>query len=279
MLRIDRNVSSVNRPLEQAPKILKPVRVTSARDVGGRVVDHFVNVVLSQRVVAGVRVGVNHRALFDVVGDLSGERRALAIGDDGGADLAATLFRTPIENAVNDVLASHATRHDLPLAAAGVHVGRLATDIAFVAFDLPSELVERFPLHGQSDPVEHEPSGLLRDAKGAGKFATADTVLGIGDAPDRHKPLVQTQRRVFKNGSYLRAELFTAFLVPALEHAAAGDDADVFPAALRALDASVGPLETSHVRMANIKISVADDGFRQSLWVLIVHARILGRRA
>ena len=60
--------------------------------------------------------------------------------------------------------------------------------------------------------MEHEPSGLLGDAKVLRNLMTADTVFAVDNKPESSQPLVQTKGRIFKNGSLLDRKLAAAFL-------------------------------------------------------------------
>ena len=52
--------------------------------------------------------------------------------------------------------------------------------------------------------------------QGAGQFATANTILRIGDAPHGDEPLFQTERAFFKDRSDLGRELASRMLLMAL---------------------------------------------------------------
>ena len=90
-----------------------------------------------------------------------------AIFDDGGTDSLATF-----EHAHHNRLAAGvATVFLVAGFAILVHVPRFAADEGFVDLNFPTELAARlFVLHGETDAMEHEPCGLLRDADGAMQF-------------------------------------------------------------------------------------------------------------
>lgn len=91
-----------------------------------------------------------------------------------------------------------------------VHEARAAANPRLVHLHLPARLHETSVLHREPDAVEHEPSGLLRHAKGAPKLARTDAVLGIGNQPQGDKPLVQLDGGVLKDGPYFHRELLPA---------------------------------------------------------------------
>ena len=67
--------------------------------------------------------------------------------------------------------------------------------------------------------MKHEPSGLLSDAKPTVDFPRRYAILAVRNEPHAGKPLVQTERRIFKNCSGLDGELalrVAATALPAL---------------------------------------------------------------
>ena len=72
----------------------------------------------------------------------------------------------------------------------------------------------------------------------------AYSVLRVGDTPDRDEPLIETQRRIFKDCPDLVTELLPAVFAP--KHLPGFDLADPFPAAMRANDLSIRPLHLGH---------------------------------
>src|SRR5438105_9099483 len=97
----------------------------------------------------------------------------------------------------------------------------------------------------------------------------ADAVLGVGDAPDADKPLVQAEWRILKDRPNLRGELLSATLRFTLEHAPRFDFADVIAAALWADHFAIGPLNVDHVFMANGQIREVANGFEKRLRVVV----------
>ena len=66
--------------------------------------------------------------------------------------------------------------------------------------------------------VRHEPYSLLRDAKAARDFVTADSVLAVGDQPHCREPLIEADRRILEYGTDLEAKLlFRMLAVAAIE--------------------------------------------------------------
>ena len=73
----------------------------------------------------------------------------------------------PLQHAHDGDLADRArpARADAARACVGVHVARLAADVGFVHFHVADSLPPVVVLHRQPNAVQHEPRGLLRDAK------------------------------------------------------------------------------------------------------------------
>jgi hypothetical protein len=161
---------------------------------------------------------------------------------------------------VNDCLASAARSLDRFATTAQVHIPRFAAHKCFIRFDFAGEFVERSNVHGVANSVQHVPSAFLRYLDGAGKFATADAILGIRNAPDRDEPFVQAEWTIFKDRPDFDRKLFSTVLRFALHHVTAGDVPDVGRAALWATDDAIRPLDLDHVGMANVQIGVVADG-------------------
>jgi len=71
----------------------------------------------------------------------------------------------------------------------------------------------------EANPAHHVPRGLLAYSKSAVEFIATDAVLASDDQPHGGQPLVQTKRRVFKDGPSLEKEFGAIMLRIALPHA------------------------------------------------------------
>jgi hypothetical protein len=80
-----------------------------------------------------------------------------------------------------------------------VHVSRLSTDIGFVCFNSAGELSSDSFLHRETNTLQHEPRGFLRDAEATVKLVRANPVLAIRGQPHSRKPFVQSNRRILKD--------------------------------------------------------------------------------
>src|SRR5581483_3845166 len=104
--------------------------------------------------------------------------------------------------------------------AAFVHVAGFAADETLIDFDRrairAAEFYDALALQSKAKPMQHEPRGLLGDAKITGNFVAADAVLAVHQHPQRDKPLGKRNRGFFKDGAEFHGELFRAlFALPA----------------------------------------------------------------
>ena len=77
-----------------------------------------------------------------------------------------------------------------------------------------------------------------------------------------NKPLVETKRAVFKDGSDLRAKLIAALFGLALKLSTAANVADAVASALWASDISIRPPYTYHVPVAHIQVGEIPSSFK-----------------
>ena len=130
------------------------------------------------------------------------------------------------------------------------------------------------PVHGQPDSVQHEPSGLLRDAQTAMNLVARNPVLAVRKHPHRTEPLIKTNRRIFKDRSDLDTKL--ALRVPrlALPHAPRGDESDIARPTRRTNHETIWPSTGHKVGKAVIRVSKVANRFLQRLWFIgLAHHR------
>lgn len=212
MERIDANVGALDRPLQQAPEVLQAVGVDRPIDVSNCVVNDAMPEVLSESVVAAPLVGVERRALLDVLMNLPVKLLGADVLYNSGMNGGRTLIVPALDDAQNGGLSANPSAVDfddsLPLSL--VHVLGETADKGFVSLDRTAHFLEALGLHSKADTAKHEPRGFLGDAQTPRHFVGADAVLGIGQHPDRGKPLVQPERRVLKDCPELNRELLAA---------------------------------------------------------------------
>lgn len=190
-------------------------------------------------------MGKHVRGWFDVPPHLALDMRGLEAVEHVRADDAMPIFPLPLQERHDRDLANDRMRMaDIdPLLLGGVHVAGLAADVGFVCFDggaVAAHLPAVLTLERESDALEHEPGGFLRNAERTGNLVAANAVLGVCDDPDARQPLVQTERGILKEGARLEGELPFRMACLALPPVAALVEVDARVAALRAADA-IGP--------------------------------------
>jgi hypothetical protein len=87
-----------------------------------------------------------------------------------------------------------------------------------------------------TDAVIHEPCGFLSHPDCAVDFVGTHTVFAIDNLPHSSQPLVQTERRVFKDRSSLRSELTVVMARTALPAIVLGKERDILAPASRTGD-------------------------------------------
>lgn len=200
--RRDRNISPLEHPLEKRPEVFESVGVNQPAHVFLSMIDGFMDEMSVKPVVGLCLIGEHVGTTGDVLMDDGLQFAGLSRWHDGSANLATTL-----QKPVNDPLAHGTATPDFLLPFALVHVAGLATDESLIGFDCAGEFAESAGSHGFADSMQHKPRRLLGDIKGAGEFTTADAILGVADAPDGYKPLIQPKGRIFKDRPHLVAEL------------------------------------------------------------------------
>jgi hypothetical protein len=142
-----------------------------------------------------------------VLSDFRLKRAFLTVGNNLSANPAIADLAATLQDPHHGGLVFATSSGDFLRSLVSVHVSRLATDESFVGFNLTGELVAALFVLRESNPVQHEPSGLLGDAERTRDFATGDSFFGIVNQPHGGKPLVQPKRGILKDGSNLDREL------------------------------------------------------------------------
>lgn len=263
--RFHADVGSVQATLQQRPKLLKSVRVDFAANLFYRVVNRFM-LELTHTFVGLQRVRKDRRSHNNVFADLVLKGLLLGVVYNLGVDLAAAL-QDPHDGGL--ILAAGAGDLRGPLAL--VHIPCLAADVGFVRFDLAGQFAAGLTLQAQADAVHHMPRALLSDSQRAVDLPRGNAVLHTGLHPDRYKPLVQTERRVFHDGSDLRAELGLRMPRLALPHATRCNKANIRRSASRA-DNAIRPATRNQIADAIVGIREIDYGIPKCLWFAMYFA-------
>src|ERR1700683_635184 len=141
----DRNMRSLNAPLEQRPEILQPVRVNDLiPNVGFGMVNEFMREHRIKTAIPGQRISVEGRSRFNMPKDDRMQGRTPAIRNDFRPNGAVLFAAVTFKQTHNRSLCADAMRQYNFLALGNVPVLRLATDVSFIRFnDAGQLLVER----------------------------------------------------------------------------------------------------------------------------------------
>jgi hypothetical protein len=123
---------------------------------------------------------------------------------------------------------------------------------------------------GHADTVKHEPSGFLSDIDSAGKLPRTNAVLAISQEPHSRKPLVQTERGVFKDRPDLHGELALRVVSAALPTQALLLKGDFGASAGRA-NYTVRPTARNKVRQTIGRLRESHNCFLKALWINAFH--------
>ena len=261
MKRFNANVGSTDAALQETPEVLKAIGVDSPIDISSGVVNNFVCVIAGQPVIGKQGVSVERGSGGDVLFDFFLKNRLAATWDYRCAHFAA-----PLKDAHNGGLVLYASSGNAATLDGEMHVASLAAYESFVGFDfatIATQLDERTVLHCLANPMQHEPSGLLGYSQCAVNLVRTNTVLAIAEHPYSGKPFLQTERRIFKNGSYFDGELSSGMHTLALPFLLSGEIGGIVPVASWTLD-TIRPTLGNHVSTAVFRIGEVDNCFLQS---------------
>lgn len=255
----DANVSALESSLEQAPEVFESVGVDATVNVTFGMVNDFMLVIpVLEHVVGREIVGVDRGVRFDVAVNFSLDNVTAASWNHHRTDFSAT-FKNPEHRSL--VLSS--SRTDSPPMNVTVHVASRAADESFVYFDFAAgaaEFEESAALHRKTNPMEHEPRGLLGDAECASYFVGTDSVLAVGNHPNGDEPLVERNRGILHDGSDLDGKLPMVMDALALPLPLILEEHSVLTTTGRAGDFAIGPSQLDHEFEAVVGVCEVDDG-------------------
>ena len=263
--RFDAYIRAIDAALEKTPEVFDPVRVDLAVNVFLSMVDHVVNIVVLHSIVRAKRIAIDSRSRFDMLRYFCVQGLAAHVRHNARSHFAVALKQSHHSNFARSARTVNPTSTNR-----AVHVTRFATDESFVYFDVTGHLLhKRSGLHGKSDAVVHEPRGFLSDAKRTRNFVAADSVFTIHDQPYGSQPLIQTKRRILKDGANLNGELSLLVGALALPFVLLRQKGYVFAPACRTLNA-IGPSASSKVFATVIRIREVNDCLLKRLRVVFV---------
>ena len=110
--------------------------------------------------------------------------------------------------------------------------------------------------------MKHKPRGFLRDADFAHNFIGADAVLTVGNHPDSGKPLIEADRRVFKDGPNLDAEFLLRVLCMALPQPRIFEERNLVRSTMRT-GYAIRPAKLGHESEANVGVGEVADSLNK----------------
>jgi hypothetical protein len=258
---LDANVGAVQTAFEQAPEVLHRVRKDIAVHVLDGMIDDSMAVVFIQSIVGEKFITEDSGTRFDALTDQALQFAFAASLDVIHYDLAATLYHSE-----HDFFTIWPATLNFLRSLGFVHIAGLRADERFIDFDFASEHVKTPVLHSKADAVQHEPSGLLGDAKAAMQFVGTDTVFCPNDEPRSGEPLLKADRGILKDGSCLQCERRAGMLSVALPHASLFQVGNVIGAATRAFDNAILPTQFDHELTAMFKVREPNHRVSESVW-------------
>ncbi|HUL35370.1 MAG TPA: hypothetical protein VL128_15905, partial [Candidatus Eisenbacteria bacterium] len=187
-----------------------------------------------------------------------------AITNYSGPDFSATF-----QNPHNSGLVFGASLSNPALVLVSVHESGSAANESFVYFDFAigtAEFQERAILHCKSDAMEHEPCGLLSDAKCAANLVRANAILAVCNHPNCDEPFVERKSGILKDSSHFAGELFASVFAFAFPHPASRDESHIITATSRAFDA-IRPAPRHDEVEAVVGVGEVLDSLLESLWL------------
>src|ERR1017187_4191480 len=195
---LNADIGAVQAALQETPEVFHRVRVDVSVYVLDSVVNHGVLVMGFQTAIGLKGTAEKSRPGFAAFPDDWLQFLLSTGGYVIGYNLPAAFYHTEGNFLIR---ATRAGNLFGPLVL--VHVARFAADEGFINFYFTTQLVESSILHSKTNPMKHEPRGLLSNAKPAMDFIAADTVFAVDGEPCGRKPLLQRKRGVLKDGARL----------------------------------------------------------------------------
>src|SRR5438445_11716907 len=169
MERLYAHVGSRNAALQQRPEVLKAIGMYAAIHVLSRMVNNLMRVVGCQSFIRQQSVSIKSCASFDVLAYFPLQCALAAIRYYDGAKFSAALHDP---HDCGFILSASSCNPALPFAQ--LYVSRLSADKSLIYFDFAAVAAqlasEEFILQGQTDAMQHEPSGFLGHSQIAGNF-------------------------------------------------------------------------------------------------------------
>src|SRR5437762_9236862 len=196
------NVSSTESTLEKTPEVLKAIGVNLPTDVSFRMVNDFMSEILFESFIGEQLIGIDRRILSNVLMNDLLQLVTFPALDNLSANLTATL-----QDANDHCFVGHT---NFAFTFILVNVPSMSANESLIYFDptFSAKLPRKGTLlQSNTNAVHHEPCRLLSNADGTMYFIGTHPILAIAEHPNSGKPLIQTERRILKDGSNLGREL------------------------------------------------------------------------
>lgn len=271
--RLHANICSSDTTLQQTPEVFQALGMDSASCVGLSVIDELMPVKLTKPTIGSVFVCVQAGAGCDIFTYRCLHGEFGCIRKNVCADPGGLLTTASLQQSHHDCLAEVRGLFHNAVTLSGVHVPGKSANESLIHLDFAAELTTGTVLHGKPDTMQHEPCGFLGDANGPVNLPRTDSVLTVRNHPHRSEPLVETNRRILKDGSDLDAELRFRMASLALPHTARFHERNGFRSASWAHN-TVGPSPRNEIVNAVIRIGEILNRLLESLGFLF-HKPIL----
>ena len=241
-------------------------------DVALGVVDYLVRVLAIQAIVREQLVSHYLGTFTDILANDLTEFALAPLGDVMDANLSSVPFEQP----EYDLFTARSASVYLLFALMLMHEACRAADKGFIRFNRAGHLVDRSGMGRVANAVHHEPRGLLGDFESLPDLVGANAVLAVRHHPHGAEPFIQTNRRILEDRTDLNGELLLA--VPALPDQPRSEVGSFLAGAARADGLTVGPLNSSNLVDAGLRVAVVPYGAHQTAVfadVVIFHNSIL----
>src|SRR3972149_2196034 len=209
MFRADMMVDTNDATLQDGPKALNGVCVNITPDIFPRfMIDYFMGVKSFFQIVVGVPF-VRHDD--SVSGDFflhDALKGFLAYVRNGLGRNPSTTFYHSKYGSLCGPASAFVSESRFARVSQCAFTG-LATNICFVSFDYSVQRFGGLCSDSVTNPMQHEPRGLLSNSNIFPQLNGRDTLLVCGNEIDSHEPLLEGKGRIFKDGSNANGELFS----------------------------------------------------------------------
>ena len=224
-------------------------------------VHNIMHEVIANLVVAYRVVRIDFGTVLDVL-----EKNILkSLAGDVRNNLCAYLPKISVKDSLHNSLSTmHPTLLHKSQFAILVHVLSESADERFIGFQFRVRSAQfgcrtkRAIVQGSSEPLKHEPCRLLGNAQSAVNLHAGNAVLAIDQHPKARHPLVETDRRIFKDRIDLERKLLVA--ATAEPDAPRLDEVVLFRTATRAMNLAIRPAQANGVVESSLRIGEINDG-------------------